>query len=183
MDKIDIIGRITGNFGKWQLRSVLLIFLYKIPSAWFMACIIFTAPEPRRGEFFCQPSEALLSTNTTHKWDHMLGRHKMELIKTLHPMKSSTARNIDVIDFCNVFSDADMRAEQYFEAIVHSKPFKMNDHNEIVPCERFIHHTDYHSIITDYDLVCSRNILVATTQFFHLLGVLSGGIIATYSLR
>lgn len=36
MEKIDIIGRINGEFGKWQLRTVLLIFLTKIPSAWFM---------------------------------------------------------------------------------------------------------------------------------------------------
>lgn len=36
MEKIDIIGRITGTFGRWQLRTVLLIYLTKIPSSWFM---------------------------------------------------------------------------------------------------------------------------------------------------
>lgn len=40
MEKIDIIGRITGEFGRWQLRTVLLIYLTKIPSSWFMACTL-----------------------------------------------------------------------------------------------------------------------------------------------
>lgn len=53
--KVDAVGQITGPWGKWQLRTVLLIFLCKIPSSWFMACIIFTAPAPRHGEFFCKP--------------------------------------------------------------------------------------------------------------------------------
>lgn len=45
MKKVDIIGRINGEFGKWQFRTVLIIFLTKIPSAWFMACIIFTGKD------------------------------------------------------------------------------------------------------------------------------------------
>lgn len=42
MEKGDLVGKINGNFGRWQLRTVLLIFLCKIPSSWFMACIIYT---------------------------------------------------------------------------------------------------------------------------------------------
>ncbi|EDW59641.1 solute carrier family 22 member 3 isoform X1 [Drosophila virilis] len=41
----DVIGQVLGDFGIWQLRSVLIIFLCKLPAAWFMALIIFTAPE------------------------------------------------------------------------------------------------------------------------------------------
>lgn len=41
MDKSDIIGHITGKFGQWQLRTVILIYLTKIPSSWFMACIMY----------------------------------------------------------------------------------------------------------------------------------------------
>lgn len=32
----DLILSIIGKFGKFQLRSVLIIYLVKIPSAWFM---------------------------------------------------------------------------------------------------------------------------------------------------
>ncbi|KAH8312546.1 hypothetical protein KR044_011354, partial [Drosophila immigrans] len=53
----DIIAQILGKFGIWQLRTVLIIFLCKIPAAWFMACIIFTAPDiyPNE-EFNCDTS-------------------------------------------------------------------------------------------------------------------------------
>lgn len=184
MEKVDIIGRIIGDFGKWQLRSILLIFLFKIPSAWFMACIIFTAPEPRRGEFFCHPSEALINQNTTEQWHKILKTNKMDFIKTFHPMKTINTRNVEIIDFCNVFADASLRAEDYFNAVVDSKSYNESDYLDgIVPCEKFIHHANYQSIITDYDLVCSRNILVATTQFFHLCGVLAGGIFTTYLFK
>lgn len=37
-DSSDVIGNVLGPFGKFQLRTILLIFLVKIPSSWFMAC-------------------------------------------------------------------------------------------------------------------------------------------------
>lgn len=53
----DVIGQVLGDFGIWQLRSVLIIFLCKLPAAWFMALIIFTAPElyPNE-EYWCDTS-------------------------------------------------------------------------------------------------------------------------------
>jgi hypothetical protein len=51
----DVIGSVIGPIGRWQYKSILLIMLCKIPAAWFMACIIFTAPTPRHGEFYCKP--------------------------------------------------------------------------------------------------------------------------------
>ena len=53
----------------------------------------------------------------------------------------------------------------------------------IIPCESFEYHPEYHSVITTFDLVCTKNILVSLTQFFHLFGVLWGGIIATRLLE
>ncbi|KAH8360013.1 hypothetical protein KR093_010185, partial [Drosophila rubida] len=53
----DIVAHILGKFGIWQLRSVLIVFLCKIPAAWFMACIIFTAPDIYANEeFSCDTS-------------------------------------------------------------------------------------------------------------------------------
>lgn len=43
-DSTDYIGNFIGPIGKWQIRSIFLIYLTKIPASWFMACIIFTAP-------------------------------------------------------------------------------------------------------------------------------------------
>jgi hypothetical protein len=64
----DVIGNVCGPFGKWQLRTVLLIFLVKIPSSWFMACIIFTAPAPRSGEVYCKPPKQMDELNQDKDW-------------------------------------------------------------------------------------------------------------------
>lgn len=32
----DVVETVCGPFGKWQLRTILIIYLVKIPSAWFM---------------------------------------------------------------------------------------------------------------------------------------------------
>lgn len=181
MEKVDIISRINGPFGRWQLRTVLLIYLCKIPSAWFMACIIFTAPAPRHGEFFCRPDESVLNSP---KWDDILEENKTQWILITHPFSDETQDEEVDIDFCNVYADTQQHANLYFNHVVHSHPWEIPNRNaSIIPCESFIHHAEYKSIITDYNLVCSRDILVATTQFFHLFGVLTGGILATNLLK
>lgn len=181
----DIIGRINGDFGKWQLRTVLLIFLCKIPSAWFMACIIFTAPAPREGEFFCHPSYKVLNTDTQEKFERMLDFNKTAWLQILHPT-ATTKDGSAKLDFCNIYSDSHQVSEKYFHSISsitedYISPNR-ND-SEIVPCDRFYHHTDFASLVTDYNLVCSKDILIASTQFFHLFGVLTGGLLATYLLK
>ncbi|XP_044313019.1 solute carrier family 22 member 3 isoform X2 [Drosophila rhopaloa] len=174
--KVDAVGRITGPWGKWQLRTVLLIFLCKIPSSWFMACIIFTAPAPRHGEFFCKPPNTIGAQNQT-QW-----------IKVSHPQKEESDDQEFSIDFCNVYQDAQEHAHHYYnyensdqEPRVWEKPLHRN--SNVIPCTEFQHEADYHSVVTQYDLVCSRDILVSVTQFFHLFGVLTGGILANQLLK
>ena len=43
--------RALGESGRWQLRGFLLVALVKVPAAWHMASILFTAPSP--GQFRC----------------------------------------------------------------------------------------------------------------------------------
>lgn len=183
MEKVDIIGRINGDFGKWQLRTVLLIFLCKIPSAWFMACIIFTAPAARSGEFFCRPSTTVL--NADDRFQRLLNLNKTAWLRLSHPTRIDDGGE-EVIDFCNTYSDAHQITERYFHslgALAEDWIGATRNSSEIVPCEEFYHHTEYTSLITDYNLVCSKDILVASTQFFHLFGVLTGGLLATYLLK
>lgn len=183
MEKVDIVGRITGEFGRWQLRTVLLIFLCKIPSSWFMACIIYTAPAPRHGEFFCRPPEAALIWTNDSKWEDSVKRNKTDWIKIMHPLKEKDDKEFN-IDYCNVYDDAEKHAENYFHNKSHLHPWEMPKRNSsIIPCASFLHHSDRTSIITDYDLVCSRDILVASSQFFHLFGVLTGGLLAVNLLK
>lgn len=150
------------------------------------ACIIFTAPAPRHGEFFCRPSENVVSVlqNHTNDWEKMVKETKTDWIKISHPFKEEVADKEFTIDYCNVFTDAEEHAKIYFHNRTHQHPWDMPKRNStIIPCATFLHHSDYKSIITDYDLVCSRDILVATTQFFHLFGVLTGGLLAYNLLK
>ncbi|XP_031635395.1 organic cation transporter-like protein [Contarinia nasturtii] len=128
------INDLIGEWGLWQQRSVLFIFLCKLPAAWFMACIIFTAPFAENGEYHCQQE------NYTR-----LGE-------------------IDRIDFCRVDVNQTVTIPP------------QSSHTD--QCEKFTHHSIFNSLVTQFDLVCSRRNLIAITQFFHLLGVLCGGILA-----
>lgn len=141
MQETDVISQIIGNWGKWQFRSVFLIYLCKIPSAWFMACIIFTAPTPRYGEFFCKPIESGATINNASFFQEQIN-----------------GKQLFDIDYCTEYD------------------------NE-TKCPSFLHDTDFISLVTQFDLVCSKTILVGVTQFFHLFGVLTGGILATKLLE
>ena len=166
-EKVDVIGNVVGDMGKWQLRAIFLIFLCKIPSSWFMACIIYTAPAPRHGEFYCKPPKGIDADNMT------------SYIKVMHPIKEEINDKEFVIDFCNVYEDAKQHAHEFFHNDDVDPSQKPRRNNSISPCDSFEFQPEYHSVITTFDLVCSRNILVSLTQFFHLFGVLWGGIIAT----
>lgn len=132
----DITLEMLGPWGAWQRRAVFLIYLCKIPSAWFMACIIFTAPTPRTGEFYC----STIAENFAHPLESY--RNQMDI----------------QMDFCRRTDDVNGTAVQ---------------------CDSFEHSTSFVSLVTQFDLVCSKTILIAVTQFFHLFGVLTGGILAS----
>jgi hypothetical protein len=170
-EKNDPIGAAVGEFGKWQLRAVLLIFLCKIPSSWFMACILFTAPGPKHGEYFCKPPEEIKAQN----YD--------EWIQFSHPETDFEVGREFNVDFCKVFKDAHSQARMHMNNTNGMSWDAINKSNTVVPCDTFQHESFYDSIITQFDLVCSREILVAVTQFFHLFGVLLGGCIATKLLE
>jgi hypothetical protein len=169
----DYIGNFLGAFGRWQLRTILLIYLCKIPSSWFMSCVIFTAPTPEHGEVFCKPPDP------AKQW-----------VKIAYSSKHDALDQEVTIDFCNLFEHARQEAQKYLND-THSinkiddiDLFETPEKDSIlVPCKTFEHKKIYNSIITQYDLYCSRDILVAVTQFFHLFGVLCGGIIGTNLLK
>lgn len=128
----DIITDVVGNFGIWQLRTILIIFLCKIPAAWFMACIIFTAPElyPRT-EFTCDTSY----------------------------LNSSSSSNYTISDNqCYVLDDSSGSRSE---------------------CEQFTYVSSFDSLIMQFNLVCLRDIFIAWTQYWHLFGVLVGGVVGT----
>lgn len=106
-------------------------------------------------------------------------------IKIAHPLKEISDHEF-LIDFCNVYEDAQDHVKQYLNGSaidfdVFHIPIK--DKSRLIPCETFDEEPKYTSIITQFDLYCSRDILVAVTQFFHLFGVLCGGIVTTNMMK
>eukprot|EP00099_Drosophila_melanogaster_P023164 NP_650849.1 uncharacterized protein Dmel_CG4462 [Drosophila melanogaster] len=128
----DVIADVVGDFGIWQLRTILIIFLCKIPAAWFMACIIFTGPELYPGsEFTCDTSYLTSSSNSS-------------------------------------FSISDNQCYVLDESTGTSSE-----------CEQFNYVSSFDSLIMQFNLVCLRDIFVAWTQYWHLFGVLVGGVMGT----
>lgn len=121
----DIIGKVVGEFGIWQLRTALIIFLVKIPAAWFMACIIFTAPELYAGTEFQCDADGSFNVSTS----------QCLLTNTVSGLEES--------------------------------------------CEKFNYDSQFYSLIMQFNLVCDRDILIAWTQFWHLFGILVGGVLGT----
>lgn len=146
---------LIGEWGPWQRRTVFLIFLCKILAAWFMACIIFTAPIAKYGEYQCKPSPS------TTKYAMF---NSDEPATIVHPI----ATNVE-IDVCNIHKNSTLQ-------------YSTDKLQETETCNIFEHHSIFDSLVTQFDLVCSRTILIAVTQFFHLCGVLTGGIFATQLL-
>ncbi|XP_016990841.2 LOW QUALITY PROTEIN: solute carrier family 22 member 13 [Drosophila rhopaloa] len=133
----DVITHILGDFGPWQLRSLLILFLCKIPAAWFMACILFTAPDlyPEE-EYTCDTIAFGPVTNLTVS-----------------------------LDQCYVmvnYGDAGYAMRQ---------------------CRKFLYTTGFHSLTMEFDLVCLCDFFVAWSQYWHLFGLLIGGVAATKLMR
>lgn len=122
--------------------------------------IIFTAPIPQHGEVFCKAP----SRNSTNL------------------LTNSKQSN----DYCNVLQDFNESVLQYNDTIDYNKKLlilSINKSENAVRCESFEYNTNFESIITQFDLVCSREILVALTQSFHLFGILCGGIVGGFMLK
>lgn len=112
--------------------------------------------------------------------------HVNNWIKIAHPLKEDRTDHEFAIDFCNVYEDAQQHIKNFFNTTrddIDLFHMPTNNTSRLVPCESFEHQPSYTSIITQFDLYCSRDILVAVTQFFHLFGVLCGGIVTTYMLK
>lgn len=175
----DIVQQVNGNFGKWQLRTIILIFLCKIPTAWFTICVIYTAPTPQKGDYYCKPPDPTDVDNIT---SDITGNYM-----SFHLQKDiqSTDRQFQV-DACHTYKTTLETSFAHRNQGNYSSPFakpeaKVKVH--LVPCDHFEHNSEYESLVTQFDLVCSRELLVSMTQSFHALGALIGGLVVKQSLK
>lgn len=166
--RIDPITKTLGNFGKWQLSAMLIVFLCKVPTSWFMAAVIFTAPAPNPGDFWCTPPYEVPS-NYTPDW-----------IAKAQPKQFSSYNNRTTVNYCEVYVEV---WNNPMDFIGPNKSDIFPKNLTTVECERFSFNPDYYSLVADYSLVCDRHFWVSLSQCFHIFGLLIGGIIAYYMLK
>lgn len=164
---IDVIGQTLGNFGKWQLRTMLIVFLCKIPTSWFMAVVIFTAPAPNPGDFWCKPP------------DNLPVEFKQQWIEMAHPVKIGKG-HVARTDYCHVYRDVFEQPMKYFG---HNMSMFSVTNLTTVKCQRFEFRSEYRSLNADFSLVCDRQLLLPVTQCFHIFGLLLGGVVAFVLLK
>lgn len=165
--RVDPVTKVLGNYGKWQLASILIIFLCKVPTSWFTAIIIYTTPAPNPGEYWCTPPSDLPEEYTT------------EWIARAHP-KRLNFHNTSYVNYCEVFSDFWERPLDYFGpnlTIIDTTNFTTTK------CTNFTFNPNFYSMVADFSLVCDRDYWVPLSQMFHIGGLLIGGIVAFFMLK
>lgn len=162
----DVISDILDNCRWWQLRSILIIYLTKIPTAFFMACIIYSAPVPERVQVYCKDTT---ETNTSIIYPVVVDNNDQEFVLSL----------------CDTYSDIKEHAWIYFNHHSFQMPWlrpniSQSVGNTLVPCDIF----DFKSgnPVTSYEILCSRGALVVLTQGMHLVGIFLSGIVARYAI-
>lgn len=163
----DPVQKVLGNFGKFQLRAMLIIFLCKMPTSWFMAILIFTALAPENGDVYCTPPKTL-PTNHLADW-----------IAKAHPVKFDRHHHAKV-DYCHVY-DEFLKAPMDY--IGHNLTTAETANLTLVKCTNFTFDPNFHSIAAGFNLICDRQLLVSLSQCFHILGLLLGGIIAYIMMK
>lgn len=184
--RVDPITKVLGNFGKWQLSTMLIIFLCKVPTSWFMAIILFTAPAPNPGIFLSYLKKICLNDHILWTGDfwctppsHLPGEYTADWIARAHPIKVDY-HNRSSIDYCEVFTEFWENPLKYFgpnHTIIDTKNLNTRK------CANYTFNPNYHSMVADFNLVCGRELLVPLSQCFHIFGLLVGGIIAYFLLK
>nr|CAD7424731.1 unnamed protein product [Timema monikensis] len=220
--QMDAVEGALGAWGRWQLRVCLLVALVKVPSAWHMASILFTAPAPKSGRYWCaRPpqfshwtgqdwlnySHPPHPTNTPSSWnivqrlfcgvrksvivcddapaqllEHcqevVLCREKVcDSVMTLQPSSWNIVQRLfcgEQRDPCNVY-------EAGYEML--TRDWEARDlvgNGSTIACREFEYlptHGMTHTVVTQWHLVCERQVLVVVSQFLYLLGILVGGFV------
>lgn len=149
---VDPVTKVLGNFGKWQLRTMLIIFLCKVPTSWFMAIIIYTSPAPNPGDFWCTPPPTF-PTKYLKDW-----------IDIAHPQKQNH-HNQTYTSYCEVYSDVWERPLDFFGP---NKTLFDLTNSTTTKCTNFSFNPEYHSMVRDFSLVCDRDYWVPFSQVFHI---------------
>jgi hypothetical protein len=108
-----------------------------------------------------------ISNDVEHHW-----------IKSAHVEKFDRVHNETSYDVCHIYVDAERRFQN---SSLNTRVRELSTST----CKNFkkVQKPKFHSLIHQFDLLCSREKLLALTQFFHLVGNMAGTVIGTYMAR
>lgn len=132
-----------------------------------MAIILFTAPAPNPGDYWCTPPTDL-PENYTVDW-----------IAQAHPVRYDN-HNHSKINYCEVYTEMWNNPLDYF-----GRNYTQIDTTNFTTkkCQHFTFHPNFHSLAADFSLICGRELLIPLSQCFHIFGLLVGGILAYFLLK
>lgn len=161
---VDVITEIFEKSRFWQIKNIIYVYLLKIPTAFFMACICYTAPIPESVEIYCNST---IDGNFT---------------KMIYPTVIDVNDQEFNLPLCNVYSDIMEKTFIYLGKTNHTPLWidPSDSDEELIPCTYF---TQPSNFITNFDVFCFRGALVVLTQGMHLVGIFSSGIVVRYLTR
>lgn len=115
-----------------------------------------------------------------------LAAHNSLIFRISNPWVDANLNEKGHYDVCHVYKNVFENATNFME--YNNGEWRVKDDltdlgNETVTCDSFVFKSRYHSLVARFSLVCSRTLMLALSQSFHILGLLIGGIIAYYLVR
>ena len=153
MEEKDQIVKSIGNIGKWQWCIILPLALREVFTSWQMLSPPFLGMAPEN--YFCQD-------NGTTKFDSL--QEWQDFANPLNPDGS--------VDKCTLY---DLDYNQDFQGVQNASEIT----TETRPCESWaFYDNETSTLITDFQLVCSRSWYLTTSQVVYMFGVGAGVMIS-----
>lgn len=144
----DVINSAIGDFGKWQFQLTLFLSLLNIPCTWHIFALTFQGASQ---DFWCT-IPASLSTLTLDQWKNL--------------------SSISGVPYnpCNIL---DLDYSLPYSTLLNIR----RDVTAVRPCLQWTYDSSSfgHTIISEWDLVCSNSSLESLAEMVFLLGVAFGG--------
>lgn len=149
----DPISSAIGEFGRWQCQLTILLSLLNLPCTWHIFALTFQAADQN---FWCAQTDA---------FDHLSFPEWINISGTFSRNDGKLRYNPCVIK--------DLDYNQSYEDLL----FESENVTRTRQCDRWIYDTNNFgdTIISEWNLVCSREHLKSLAEMMFLLGVAFGG--------
>ncbi|KAK6640769.1 hypothetical protein RUM44_012466 [Polyplax serrata] len=159
-DSEDVVSRIIGDYGKWQLQLTFFLALFNLPCTWHIYAMTFQAPEVN---FWCSPPEGL-------EW---LPPDLWRNISHTPPLSHNPKARDNPCQIWNV-NYTNFTYDELVNADFAHKNIGVRNCDKWSYGESEIDET----MVSQWNLVCDKSTLKDTAEMVFLAGVAIGGLIS-----